>query len=198
MFQNGWMFGYLPNSPFPQQLWNLFWFVITPSPGAGKESVSSVCHVPLCTKSTHGHSIERRLRRVTKVFMRKLQACRSIPSLKYKKYWSWCPWTYHFPQGNTFWAYRCAQINTNISFVQFKYIFQFHKVKLKRVHWIVLKPEHSWLLKAGRLRRWTEDLRSRLDPSNAQSLPGSVSLYFTNWNRRKQSNNPPWQSQTNR
>ena len=53
-------------------------------PAAGKESVSSVCHVPLCTKSTHGHSIERRLRKVTKVFMRKLQACRSIPSLKYK------------------------------------------------------------------------------------------------------------------
>ena len=48
--------------------------MITPSPGAGKESVSSVCHVPLCTKSTHGHSIERRLRRVTKVFMRNFRS----------------------------------------------------------------------------------------------------------------------------
>ena len=144
-------------------------------PAAGKESVSSVCHVPLCTKSTHGHSIEHRLRRVTKVFMRNFRSGNYKLADQYQalstKILIMMSLNLPFPS-------RCAQINTNVSFVQFKYISQFHKVKLKRVHWIVLKPEHSWLLKAGRLRRRTEDLRSRLDPSNAQSLPGSVSLYF--------------------
>ena len=60
--------------PFPPAVKSILVCDLTPSPGAGKESVSSVCHVPLCTKSTHGHSIEHRLRRVTKVFMRNFRS----------------------------------------------------------------------------------------------------------------------------